>query len=299
MPIPESQLKAWAAQGSAEGAAKTFESARGALLAADRSLVREKKVDVFLQGSYADGTNLGDKSPVDVAAVLTSAWSQDLAMGGASQADERRLRDSFQDFRLDVLGSLRAEYGLASVEDRPDCLFVEGAAGRLPLQVTVGIQHRLYLSFGATSEKQYQEGLSFWTPDARQVICFPKLHHANGLAKDGEAGAKGWFKPIVRIFKSARDHLAQREVLDPGMARSYFLECLAYNVPDRSLGWSLADSLAGALKWLGAAQLSGLRAQNGIDPLFGSGPRQWSDRHARLFIATLVRAWNAWPPAAQ
>jgi hypothetical protein len=299
MPIPESQLKAWATQGSTAGAMKTFEAARDSLLASDRSLIREKKVDVFLEGSYADGTNLGDKAPVDVAVVLTSAWSQDLAMGGSSQADLSRLRNSFQNFRLDVLGSLRAKYGLSSVEDRPDCLFVEGAADRLPINLTVGIQHRLYLSFGATSSKQYQEGLCFWNQADLQMVRFPKLHQENGLAKDGESGSKGWFKPIVRIFKSARDHLAQREVLDPALARSYFLECLVYNVPNQFLGWSLADSLAGALKWLGTAQLSGLRAQNGMDPLFGSGPQQWSDRHARLFIATLVRAWNAWPPAAQ
>lgn len=299
MPIPEDRLKAWAAQGPAAAAQSTCAALRDALVTDIRSLIYAQKTDFYPCGSYHDGTNTGGEGPADAAVVLTSAWSQDLAMGGASVDELRRLQDAFQNFRLDVLGTLRAKYGLASVEDRPEGLFVEGAAGRVPMNLLVGIQHRLFLNFASASGKQYREGLCFWDPDGRQVVRFPKLHHENGEAKDGEAGTKGWFKPLVRLFKGLRGHLVEREILDPALAPSYFLECLVYNVPNQHFGWSLADSLAGALKWLSTSPLAGLKAQNGIDPLFGSGPGQWSDKHARLFLATVVRAWNSWPPAAQ
>ena len=49
-------------------------------------------------------------------------------------------------------------------------------------------------------------------------------------------------------------------LLDPALAPSYFLECLVYNIPNQNFGWSLADSLAGALKWLSTSPLAGLKA---------------------------------------
>ncbi|MBI5241134.1 MAG: hypothetical protein HY926_11730 [Elusimicrobia bacterium] len=299
MPIPESQLKAWAEQGPVAPAQSALESLRETLFGDVRSLVHDHATDFFMRGSYGNGTNTSGQVPVDAAVVLTSAWSQDLATGGTSPSDLSRLQTASREFRLDVLGTLRAKHGLAGVEDLSDGLLLAGAEGRLPIRLQVGIQHRLYLSFGVVSGKQYQEGLCFWTPDGQQVVRFPKLHHENGQAKDGESGAKGWFKPLVRVFKSARDHLARGQAIDPALAPSYFLECLVYNIPDQFFGWSLADSLAGALKWLGSAQLSGLRAQNGIDPLFGSGLGRWSDDHARLSLSALARAWTEWPPAAQ
>jgi hypothetical protein len=298
MPIPESQLKLWSAQGSTAAAQNTFETIRIDLLTDGRSLIRDMKVDVYMHGAYQNGTNLNDKDPVDIAVALTSAWSQDLAMSGANQQDQRRLQNTWHEFRLDVLGTLRGKYGLVNVEDQPNCLRVEGAAGSNPVNIAVGIQHWLYLNFGLSAGKQYQEGLSFWTPENRQVVNFPKVHNENGQAKDGEAGTKGWFKPMVRMLKSARGYMVEREVIDPSLAPSYFIECLVYNAPNTCFGWSCQDSFSAVLKWLNTGHLAGLKVQSGIEPLFGTGPAQWSDKHARIFINTLVRVWNDWKEPA-
>jgi hypothetical protein len=294
MPITEEQLKGWSQQGSTTAAQNTLESIRYTLLTEGRSLIRDMKVDFFMHGSYQNGTNIGDKDPVDAAVVLTSAWSQDIAMTGRSQQALFQLMNTWQNFRLDILGSLRAKYGLVNVEDQPNCLRVEGSADRLPVNIAVGLQHRLYFSFNASSGRQYQEGMTFWTPQSLQVENFPKVHFENGQAKDGEAGTKGWFKPVVRMFKNARSFMVARDIIDAAIAPSYFIECLAYNAPNQNFGRSCQDSFAGVLKWLATAPLAGLKVQNGIDPLFGSGPTQWSDKHARIFIDTLVRVWNEW-----
>jgi hypothetical protein len=298
MPIPESQLKLWSAQGSTAAARNTCAAIRYALLTEGRSLIRDMKVDLYMHGAYQNGTNLNDQDPVDIAVVLTSAWSQDLAMAGANQQDQRRLQGAWQDFRLDVLGTLRGKYGLVNVEDQPNCLRIEGAADRLPVNLAVGIQHRLYLNFGLSAGQQYQEGLSFWTPEDRQVVNFPKVHHENGQAKDGEAGTKGWFKPVVRMFKNARGYMVEREVIEASLAPSYGIECLVYNASNQFFGWSCQDSFAAVLKWLRTGQLAGLKVQSGIEPLFGDGPAQWSDKHARIFIDTLARVWNDWTEPA-
>jgi hypothetical protein len=294
MPIPEEQLKSWSQQGPTTAAQRTFESIGDALRTDIRSLVRDQKVDLFMHGAYQNGTNLRSDEPLDIAAVLTSAWSQDAVLAGPSRQDLRQLLETWQNFRLDVLGSLRANYGLANVEDQPHRLRVDGAADRLPVNVVVGLQHRAYLSFGAGSGRQYQEGLSFWTPENLQVVSYPKIHFENGRAKDGESGTKGWFKPVVRMFKGARDFMVGREVIDEKLAPPYFIECLVYNAPNQNFGWSCQTSFAAVLKWLTQGSLAGLKAQSGIEPLFGSGPTQWSDKHARIFIDTLVRVWNDW-----
>src|SRR5437867_2279430 len=73
MAIPESQLETWSHQGSVQQSSDTYQTVRRALLA-DDSGYADKLLDVFLQGSYGNDTNIYAESDVDVVIRLDSTF---------------------------------------------------------------------------------------------------------------------------------------------------------------------------------------------------------------------------------
>ncbi len=73
-------------------------------------------------------------------------------------------------------------------------------------------------------------------------------------------------------------------------ARSIFLECLLYNVPDDEFGTSLHGAVQGAVAWLqrcDSADFAGFCCQNRVVDLFGPGPDQWREDKAKSVIEKL------------
>jgi tRNA nucleotidyltransferase (CCA-adding enzyme) len=78
MPIPESQLEIWSHQGAVTASKTTHESIRIAL-SANTSPIRQRVaaggVEIYLQGSYKNDTNIRGDSDVDVVVELTATYS--------------------------------------------------------------------------------------------------------------------------------------------------------------------------------------------------------------------------------
>src|SRR5438128_1577977 len=113
MAIPEAQLQTWCSQGATTTAVDTHTSIRYGLETAGSSLVRGRTIDIFLQGSYRNATNIRADSDVDVVALLRETYTRDTSRLGAlaqqmEQADFLRspVQYPFQQFRADVLESL-------------------------------------------------------------------------------------------------------------------------------------------------------------------------------------------------
>ena len=125
----------------------------------------------------------------------------------------------------------------------------------------------------------YKEGIGFYLPDEeRWVVSFPQLHHLRGLKRGKAANER--FKRTVRMFKAARNRLVSKRALTKEDAPSYFIECLLYNVPNDLFVPKLAPTYVGILTWLKTARLSDFQCQNGLAPLFGPQPEQWSVKKA-------------------
>jgi hypothetical protein len=137
------------------------------------------------------------------------------------------------------------------------------------------------------------EGIKFYTLyENRTVINYPKPHYDFGVSKN--SSANGRYKPSVRIFKNARTFLVNQGAIAVGLAPSYFLECLIYNVPDELFSSSYQETFIEALNWLNLADLNGFVCQNEQIPLFGSSPEQWSVSDAQELINELIYLWNHW-----
>ena len=146
MAIPESQLEPWSHQGATTTAQTTYESIQSAL-SADTSSIRYKDYDVYLQGSYRNSTNIRGDSDVDVVVQLNSTWQRDLSALSASEKAHYRLSYPnatylWNDFRTDVLNTLRVYYGLSSVSEGNKSIKLDGGSSRLPADIVVCLQHR-------------------------------------------------------------------------------------------------------------------------------------------------------------
>ena len=78
------------------------------------------------------------------------------------------------------------------------------------------------------------------------------------------------------MFKAARNQPVSKRALTKEDAPSYFIECLLYNVPGDRFVPKLAPTYVGILTWLKTAKLNDFQSQNGLVPLFGPQPEQWS-----------------------
>ena len=123
-------------------------------------------------------------------------------------------------------------------------------------------------------------------------MSYPEQHHQRGLKKEKAANER--FKRTIRMFKAARSQLVSRRVLTKEDAPSYFIECLLYNVPNDLFAPKLAPTYVGILTWLKTARLNDFQCQNGLVPLFGPQPEQWSVKKARAFVKARQEMWDTW-----
>lgn len=307
MTIPEQQLETWCNPGAGATAVATHTSIRHALETANTSLVRGRDIEIFLQGSYRNVTNIRSDSDVDVVVLLRETYTRDTSRLGAfqQQAELTAFLQSpaqypFGQFRPDVLESLRRYYGAASVTTGNKAIKVQGRDGLLAADVIPALVHKLYTSYGTTiltaGMTKYIEGFSFWDQTGRQIVNYPKEHITNGQSKNGIERTNGNYKPIVRMFKNARRYLVDKGLLGAATAPSYFVECLLYNVPDHLFVANRQNAMRGILEWLQTNNKVLFFCQNGQVLLFvGSTPEHWNLGDADAFIATLIWMWNNWP----
>ena len=116
-------LETWTNQGATVTAQVTHTSIRYALETAYTSLVRGHNIEIFLQGSYRNVTNIYSDSDVDVVVQLSETFTYDLTrLTEPTRGRKQRELDtlgpaaySWDNFRRDVLESLRRHYGAANV----------------------------------------------------------------------------------------------------------------------------------------------------------------------------------------
>jgi hypothetical protein len=296
MAIPEEMLGGWARQRAVEASKRTHEAVRAALDV--YSWPPDYSYTVYLQGSYRNYTNTRDDSDVDLVAELNSSFSPDLSiLSQPEQAAFRELysdpQDDWSEFRQHVLIALIGWFGTSAVRGDMKAIRVLGDSDRLNANVLVCQQCRIYTDFRSQSSERYVAGVRFQDLiTERWIDNFPKAHIVNGEDKDTFDSTHHWYKPTVRMFKNARTFLIDKGDISDGLAPSYFIEGLLYNVPDIEFGDSHALPFVNCVKCLHRADFDGFSCQNELVRLFGPTPEQWDQPKAREFVDELVRLWR-------
>jgi len=288
MSIPEGQLETWSYQGAIVTAKNTHESIRNALDCF--KWPDNVQYEAYLQGSYKNDTNIRDDMDVDLVVQLNSAFYSNLNEEQKRELGLVPAAYGWTDFRNDVLSALQTHYGTQAIAEGNSCLKLSDSGGRLPADVVVCAQYRMYRS---VQIEDFVEGITFRRRDTNVwTVNYPKLHYGNGVKKHQDTNAR--FKPSVRMFKNLRDYIVEKGRVSSDFAPSYFIECLLYNVPDGSFSGGCQDTFCSAVNWLNSANLTSLICQNGQELLCGAAAGQWPEQDARQFLQQLATLWNGW-----
>lgn len=304
MSITLSQLEVWAKQGATVSAKATHESIRNAL-AHERSPIKDRinsgSVKIYLQGSYKNKTNIRADSDVDVVVELTTTFghnAHELSYEQKNAHDQAygRAFYGWPEFRGDVVTALTRYYGTSSVDaTRNKSIKLLQGSGRLKADIVPVINYRKYSYFFGTNNHSLEEGVKFYHRTTnRAIINYPEHHYQNGIAKNSDLRTGGRFKPTVRIFKNMRNHLVDKGQLAAGIAPSYFLQSLIYNVPDAHFNGDQSTIIYNVLKYLYSTVVDDFVCQNEQHLLFGATEEQWNVPHAQQAIIGFVQLWDNW-----
>ena len=293
MAYSETQLQTWSHQGSTAQSAATYNVIRQAL-EDNNAPFADRSFEIFLQGSYGNDTNIYADSDVDVVICLTSVYYSDTSNLDASQ---KSLYDQFfypatyswRQFRNEVFDWLKAKFG-SSVVDGKKAIFVCGDGNRRDADVLVCAEHRRYTSYTAAYSTNYHKGIVFWSSAGTEIVNFPKQHHDNCVTKHQNSMFR--FKPNVRVVKNYRTALVNNAKLKDGVAPSYFLEGLLWNMPNANFGSSFSSTMDNFLAWLGAVDAKQLSCANDLHWLVRDGSSIcWPSADFQSYVSAVRSDW--------
>lgn len=297
MAIPESQLDTWSHQGSVTQSASTYNSIKS-VLEASTTPYAGKNFSVFLQGSYGNDTNIYAESDVDIVIRLDDCFQSDLSE--LTEVEKAAYRSAFPDatythvdFKRDVLSTLKKQYGSA-VKAGDKAIAIDSSGARRRADVIVAIQYRRYFKFRSSYDSQYVEGICFWNGTGERIANYPKQHSANLTSKHQNTST--WFKPVIRVFKNMRSRMVADGLIASGIAPSYYIEGLLYNVPNGKLAFSYQDCVVSTLNWyLQEAAKSDLVCANEQYYLLRDGHHTcWNQSDCDEFVGAAIKLWNEW-----
>lgn len=296
MAIPEAQLDTWSAQGSVKQSAATYDTIK-TVLNDSGSPYYAKDFSIFLQGSYGNDTNVYRDSDVDIVIRLNQTYySNTMALAPPAKANYDKAFSLAQyqhkDFKADVLAWLQKHYE-AAVTMGKKAIAIKGSGNRRDADVLVCAQHRRYLESSNGVDSNYVEGIIFWTSDGTEIVNFPKQHSDNCTAK--HQGTNQWFKPVVRLYKNMRNRMIDDGVIRDGLAPSYFIEGLLWNVPANQFGGTYSDSFCNTFNWVLKADNTKLACANDLHWLVRDGiPVCWPTANFDAYLAAASKYWADW-----
>ena len=228
---------------------------------------------------------------------LDSTFYRDLS--GLSADEQAAYKSAFFDadygypeFTTDVIAHLTKKFG-AAVKPGSKAIFIGGAGARRDADVLAATKFRRYRSFRSLFDQSYTEGICFFTADGTQIVNYPKQHSENCTTKHQQTSQ--WFKPTVRILKNMRNRMISDGRIEDGLAPSYFLEGMLYNVPPANFGASYADTMVNATNWLLQTDRSKLVCANEQYFLLNDhSPVTWRAAKCDAFLDAVVKFWKEW-----
>lgn len=297
MPIPEPQLKTWSHLGSVDQSSYTYNTIKN-VLEATTTAYSSKKFEVFLQGSYGNNTNIYSESDVDIVIRLDDSFQSDLTH--LSEKEKNSYKSAFSnatytgvEFKRDVLSELVNQYG-DTVRAGDKAIVIDAYGSRRKADVIVAIQFRRYSRFNSSNDSEYTEGICFLNGNGELIANYPKQHSTNLTTKHQKTSEL--FKPVVRILKNMRSKMIADGLIKEGVAPSYYIEGLLYNVPNEKFTPNYQNCIQNVLNWyVQEASKPDLVCANKQYYLLRDNQHVcWPQENCDAFISAAIRLWNEW-----
>jgi hypothetical protein len=243
-------------------------------------------IKVYAKGSYANNTNVRRDSDVDIVVENRHCCYFDYVgdfvhptSAGTPYTgpwDPTTWRAEVEKALLTCFGNeVDASGGVAIV-------IPERAGSRPSIDVVPCFKYHAY--FGADLSS-VEVGTKVFKKSGGSVENWPKQQLDNGRAKNVRTGQR--YKNYARALKNAENQLAKTGVIKA--LPSYFMECLAWNVPDSVLGQGTLDvGFRATLVWLWNNLGDNYVYENWLEPnlrkyLFWGG-QKWTRDDAKVLV---------------
>ena len=193
--------------------------------------LKNKDIEIFVQGSYANNTNVRANSDVDVCIMLKDTFYSEYP-DGLTREHYGFIKgtNSFSTFRKQVIGALIDKYGEDNIKQGNKSIKISSTSYRVEADAVPSFQYRNYKYINSKDPEKYIEGIKFFSLNDEEIINYPKVHIENGKNKNKQTHRR--FKRLVRIFKRIRYKMIDDgENINTGIT-SFLLECLLWNVPN-------------------------------------------------------------------
>lgn len=298
MAIPTNQLGTWSHQGSVVQSRQTYAVVKNALEAASAPYT-DRNFKVFLQGSYGNDTNIWAESDVDVVIRYDGAFFRDISPLPADQLAAYTNYYSgpvdypYDNFRSHVQAALKSAFA-NSVKPGTKAIRIAASDSRRSADVVVAFEYRRYYKFNSPWDETYTKGIGFFNSAGTLIANYPTQHSENVTLKHQATNNR--FKPTVRMFKNMRSKLVDDAVIADGVAPSYYIEGLLYNVPNDNFVYDESDRLYKILKWLDETKDRSkfVCANEQYYLLWDNSPVCWPKANGAAFINAVIRLWNDW-----
>lgn len=300
MAIPESQLETWSHQGSVTQSAETYATIKRAL-ENPAATYNNRDFKIFLQGSYGNDTNIYAESDVDVVIRYDGAFFHDADDLPPDQKSAFHVAYPgegaypYRTFREHARVALETAFGNSVKPGGNKAIKVAANGSRRNADVVVAFEYRRYHKFNGIHDERHDTGICFFAQDdGTRISNYPKQHSENCSAK--HAATNKNFKPLVRIFKNMRSKLMEDGALKAGLAPSYYIEGLLYNVPNDRFTGSYADMVLNVLKWLHTTtdRTKLVCANEQFYLLRDNCHECWPTANGDQFITAIIKCWNDW-----
>ena len=293
MAIAEAQLDTWSQQGKTGQFTDTYKSVSANLL--DTSAPHPgKNCEVHLQGSYGNNTNVWADSDVDIVLKHTGAFYYDIT--GMSQGEQQAFNGVFSknaefgymQFKADAEGFIKRLY--SGVATGKKAVFIPGNNNRRNADVLLCQEFRRYFSYELRVHGCHY-GVAFYVNGSR-IENFPKQHSENCTAKHQATNQN--FKRMVRVFKNMRNRMIEEGLLADGVAPSYYLEGMLYNVPDDKFAGTYTNMWVECFNHIVTADRRKLLCANRLHWLVQDGsPTSWPVANFNTFTAAAKKYWES------
>jgi hypothetical protein len=258
---------------------------------ADAPQLRKCSFETYVQGSYANETNIRANSDVDLVVQMQLPFEEELQNldgAGRNRFWEKYDHASYRwpRFRADVLARLGERF---FIRVGSKCVNIKhfDSPLRIPADIVPAIEYRKYHGFSSSGAEKYTEGIFFRNKKTgRSIVSYPKQHLRNGRQKDIRTNRQ--FKPIVRVFKNARSRCHE---IERSKAPSYFIECLVYNICDDVFQGPLHEAYPACVEWLYKHRddMCEFRCQNNVSLLFSDRRQPWQIDYTRTKLIDALR----------
>jgi hypothetical protein len=296
MTIPEAQFDTWAKQGAVATSRDTYAAIKMALEHPDAPY-SSRDYSIFLQGSYGNDTNVYAESDVDVVIVLNDIYYHDV--DGLSEAEKSNFNRAwtaatytYSNFKCDVVAQLKRKFG-QQVDVGDKAIYIPASGNRRNADVIVAAQYRRYHRFQDHNDQAYDVGICFWNASGDQIANYPRQHSENLTTK--HKATANWLKPTIRIFKNMRNRMVADGKIEAGLAPSYYIEGLLYNVPPDKFGRNYSATFVNCYDWLCSADRSTFVCANEQYYLLREGSSvTWRAGKCTQFLDALADYWRNW-----